>query len=329
MQRREAITLLGGAAVTWPLVAGAQQPERLPLIGVIMTLAANDSGSQARFSAFREELQKRGWTDGRNARFDVRWCAANIDRIHRYAAELIALAPDVILAVSSPVVTGLQQVSRTVPIVFVAVADPVAAGFVANLARPGSNATGFILFEFAISAKWLELLKEVAPSVKRAAVLRDPTNPAGIAQLAAILSIAPSLGIELLPIDVRNAGEMERAIATFVQGSNNGLIVPASAFAVVRRELIVALAARYRLPAVYSDPDFAIDGGLIAYGPNVVDQYRQAATYVDRILKGEKPADLPVQAPTRYDLVINLRTAKTLGLEVPATLLARADRVVE
>ena len=270
-----------------------------------------------------------GWTDGRNVRIDIRWGAGDADRIRKYAAELVALAPDVILATGSAAVGPLLQATRTVPIVFVHVADPVGAGFVESLARPGGNATGFTTFEYGMSGKWLELLKEIAPGVTRAAVLRDPAIAAGIGQFGAIQSVAPSLGVEVSPVDVRDAGEIERAVAAFARAPNGGLIVTASALAIVHRDLIITLAARHKLPAVYFARYFVTGGGLISYGPDLVDQYRRAAGYVDRILKGEKPADLPVQAPTKYELVINLKTAKALGLDVPPTLLARADEVIE
>jgi putative ABC transport system substrate-binding protein len=274
-------------------------------------------------------LQQSGWTDGRNVRIDTRWAAGNIDDMRKYAAELVALAPDVILASGSSTVGPLQQATRAVPIVFVQVPDPVGAGFVDSLARPGGNATGFTLFEYGISGKWLELLKQVAPHVTRAAVLRDPLMAAGSGQLGAIQSVAPSFGVELTPLGVRDAGEIERGITAFARGSNGGLIVTASTLATLHRELIITLATRHKLPAVYYFRFFATAGGLISYGPDPIDPFRLAAGYVDRILKGEKPADLPVQAPTRYELVINLKTAKALGLEVPATVLIRADEVIE
>jgi putative tryptophan/tyrosine transport system substrate-binding protein len=328
VKRRAFISLLGGA-VAWPLAARAQQPERIRRIGVLHTPAADDSEGQVRSAAFLQGLQQLGWTDGRNVRIDTRWAAADADRIRRYVAELVALAPDVILTTGSSTVGPLLQATRTVPIVFVGVPDPVGAGFVDTLARPGGNATGFTSYEYGIGAKWLELLKEIAPSVTRVAVLRDAAITAGIGMWGAIQSVAPSFGVDLRPIDVRDAGEMERALAAFAASPNGGLILTGSALAVVHRNLIIRLAARHKLPAVYFDRYFVGDGGLISYGPNQLDQYRQAAAYVDRILKGEKPADLPVQAPTKYELVINLKTAKALGLEVPPTLLARADEVIE
>jgi len=328
MRRRTFITLLGGAAA-WPLAAGAQQGERARRIAVLMPGAADDPEYQARMTAFLQGLAQLGWLDGRNARIDIRWTAGDADRIRKYAAELVALAPDVILAPASAVTGPLLQATRTIPIVFTTVADPVGAGFVESLARPGGNATGFALHEYTLSGKWLELLKEIAPGVTRAAVLRDPTVGSGTGQYASIQAVAQSLGVELRPMDVRDPGEIERAIVAFAQVPNGGLINAGAPSAGIHRNLVITLAARHRLPAVYALPYIARAGGLIAYGPNLVDQYRRAADYVDRILKGEKPADLPVQAPTKYDLVINLKTARALGLEVPATLLARADEVIE
>jgi putative ABC transport system substrate-binding protein len=298
-------------------------------IGVLMTLAADDLQGQARLVAFVQGLQESGWTDGRNVRIDIRWGAGSAERMRGYAAELVALAPDVILATGSVTVGPLLQATRAVPIVFVVVPDPVGAGFVNNLARPGGNATGFLQFEYVLSGKWLELLKQIAPGITRAAVLRDPAISAGIGQFGAIQAVAPALGVEVIPINVRDAGEIEDAITAFARSSNGGLIVTGSTLAIVHRELIITLAARHKLPAVYYERFFVSSGGLSSYGPNLVDQYRRAAGYVDRILKGEKPADLPVQAPTKYELVINLKTAKALGLEVPPTLLARADEVIE
>jgi ABC-type uncharacterized transport system substrate-binding protein len=328
MRRREFITLLSGA-VTWPLAAQAQQPERMRRVGVLMHLAADDPEGQARIAAFTQGLQELRWTIGRNVRIDYRWAAGDAERGRKYAAELVALAPDVILAAGGAVVAPLLQASRTVPIVFAQTPDPVGAGFVASLARPGGNATGFTIFEFGMGGKWLELLKEIAPRVTRAAVLRDAALAAGTGQLGAIQSVAPSFGVELSPIDVRDAGEIERAVTAFARSPNDGLLVTGSALATVHRDLIVALAARHRLPAVYPLRLFVAGGGLISYGPDSIDPYRQAAGYVDRILKGEKPADLPVQAPTKYELVINLKTAKALGLDVPTSVLARADEVIE
>jgi ABC-type uncharacterized transport system substrate-binding protein len=328
-KRRDFIALLGGAAASWPLAARAQQSERMRRIGVLMPSAADDPEYQARITAFLQELAQLGWIDGRNVRIDTRWGIADADRIRKYAAELVALAPDVILANSSAALVPLLQATRTIPIVFTAVADPVGAGYVDSLARPGRNATGFLVFEYSIAGKWLELLKEIAPRVTRAVVLRESAIAAGPAQFGVIQAIAPSLAVELRPVETRDASEIERAITAFAQGSNGGLIVTGSPAAVVHRELIIALAARHRLPAVYNVRFWAAGGGLISYGPDIVDQLRRAAGYVDRILKGEKPADLPVQAPTKYELVINLKTAKALGLELPPMLLARADEVIE
>jgi putative tryptophan/tyrosine transport system substrate-binding protein len=327
--RREFITLLGGAAAAWPLAARAQQPERMQRIGVLLTAAADDPEFQARLAAFLEGLQKSGWTDGRNVRIDTRWAGGNADDIRRHATEMLALAPDVILAHGSPSLGPLLQATRTVPIVFVSVIDPVGAGFVDSLARPGGNATGFTNFEYGISGKWLELLKQIAPHLTRAAVLRDPTSPAGTGQLGAIQSVAPSFGVELRPVDLRDAPEIERAVTAFALSANGGLIVTGSSFANIHRDLTIALAARHKLPAVYPARFFVTGGGLISYGPDRVDLFRRAAGYVDRILKGEKPGDLPVQAPTKYELVINLKTAKALGLTVPPTVLVRADEVIE
>ena len=327
MKRRKFITLLGGAAA-WPLTARAQQPNRMRRIGVFMNLASDDAEGQARNAAFLQGLQEAGWAVGRNVRIEYRWGAGDPELFRRYAAELVALAPDVILA-SGASMYALQQVTREVPIVFVQVPDPVGAGIVLSMARPGRNATGFTPFEYGVSAKWLELLKEIAPRVTRAAVVRDPAIPTGTGQLGAIQSVAPSFGVELSPVDVRDVREIEGTVAAFARGSNGGLIVTASALAVVHREVIITLATRYKLPAVFFLRSFVTDGGLISYGPDSMDQFRRAAGYVDRILKGEKPADLPVQAPTKYELVINLKTAKALGLEVPPTLLARADEVIE
>jgi putative ABC transport system substrate-binding protein len=328
LKRREFITLLGGAAVAWPIAARAQLGERIRRIGVLMYLAADDPEGQARLAAFEQALRQLGWSDGRNLRIDTRWATA--DDIRRHAAELAALAPDVLVAgTGTATVAPLLQATRTVPIVFVSVIDPVAAGFVDSLAQPGGNATGFTLFEYGMSGKWLELLKEIAPRGTRAAVLRDPAVASGIGQFAAIQAVAPSLGMELRPVDVRDAGEIERAVTAFARAPNGGLIATASALTMGHSDVIISLANRHRLPAVYWNRRFVPGGGLIAYGPDTIDPFRRAATYVDRILKGEKPADLPVQAPTKYELVINLKTAKALGLEVPSTLLARADEVIE
>jgi putative ABC transport system substrate-binding protein len=329
MRRREFITLVGGAAAAWPLAARAQQGEPMRRVGALMSTAADDPEGQARIAAFQQGLQQFGWTIGRNVRIDSRWPAGDSERIRRYAAELVALSPDVILATGSAAAGPLLQATRTVPIVFVIVPDPVGAGLVNSLARPGGNATGFIQFEYAISGKWLELLKEIAPRVTRAAVLRDPAITGGIGQFGAIQAVAPSLGAEVSPVNVRDAGEIERAIADFARSPNGGLIITGSALAVVHRHLVITLAAKHQLPAVYFQRTFVADGGLISYGADVVDQYRRAASYVDRILKGEKPADLPVQAPTKYELVINLKSAKALGLEIPSSVLARANEVIE
>jgi putative ABC transport system substrate-binding protein len=329
MNRRELIALLGVATAAWPPAARAQQPERMRRIGVLMHLAADDPEGQARIGVFLQGLQEWGWAVGRNVRIEYRWAAGDAERIRKYAEELVVLTPDVILAAGGTVVAPLLQATSTVPIVFAQTPDPVGAGFVANLARPGGNATGFTIYEYGLSGKWLELLKEIAPGVTRVAVLRDPAITGGTGQWGAIQSVAPSFGVELSPVSVRDAREIERAVTAFAQSSNGGLIVTGSALAVVHRDLIIALAARHKLPAVYVSRYFVTDGGLISYGADSIDPYRRAAGYVDRILKGEKPADLPVQTPTKYELVINLKTAKTLGLDVPATLLARADEVIE
>jgi putative tryptophan/tyrosine transport system substrate-binding protein len=330
MRRREFITLLGGAAAAWPLAAHAQQRERMRRIGVLMSAVEGDPTGLEYITAFAQALAELGWSVGRNVRIEYRWGAGDLDRFRRYAAELVALSPDVVLASAGSIVGALQQASRTVPIVFVTTIDPVGGGWVESLSRPGTNATGFASFEFSMSGKWLELLKEIAPGVKRVAVVRDPSVPAGSGGLAAIQTVAPSLGVELTPVGVRDAGEIERAIAAFARSSNGGLILVGPTSSVRRHfDLVVALAARHRLPAVYPNRLFVTGGGLISYAPDSVDQYRRAAGYVDRILKGEKPADLPVQAPTKYELVINLKTAKALGLEVPATVLARAAEVIE
>ncbi len=329
MRRREFITLIGGAAVTWPLAARAQQAERMRRIAVLMDIAADHPEGQARLQAFLRTLQQLGWSDGGNVRTDTLWGVGGADRSRRYAAEMVALEPDVILAAGSSAVAALQQAASIVPIVFVNVADPVGSGFVDSLARPGGNATGFTVFEYGMSGKWLELLKQIAPRVTRAAVLRDPTIASGAGQLGAIQAVAPSFGVELSPVNVRDAGEIERAVAAFAQGSNGGLIVTGSPLAAIHRELIIALAARHQLPAVYAFRHFVAGGGLISYGPDLVDLFPRAAGYVDRILKGEKPGNLPVQAPTKYELIINLKTAKALGLAVPPSLLATANEVIE
>jgi putative ABC transport system substrate-binding protein len=330
MRRRQFIRLLGGAAAAWPLgVHGQQQPERVRRVGVLMALAATDAEGQARLAAFLQGLQEYGWAVGRNMRIDIRWAAGNADNMRKYAAELVALAPDVILVSGGTAVGPLLQVTRTVPVVFTQTADPVGSGLVASLARPGGNATGFTGFEYSMGAKWLELLKEIAPRVTRAAVLRDPASPQGLGQLGAIQTAAPSAGIDVGPVNVRDADEIERDITAFARGSNGGLIVLGSAFAIDHRKLIIALAARYKLPAIYPFRFFVTAGGLMSYGHDPIDPHRRAAAYVDRILKGEKPADMPVQAPTKYELAINLKTAMALGLTVPPSLLARADEVIE
>jgi ABC-type uncharacterized transport system substrate-binding protein len=329
MRRREFITLLGGAAAAWPLAARAQQADRTRRIGVLMNLPESDPEGHRLLAAFQQTLQHLGWTVGRNVRIEYRWGAGDDDRYRKHAAELVALAPDIILAPTAAVVRHVGRATRTVPIVFVQLVDPVGAGLVDSLARPGGNATGFMNFEYGISGKWLEILKQIAPSITRAAILRDSADPTGIGQLGAIQAVAPSLGVELRPIDVHDAGEVERVVTAFARRTDGGLIVPAGTLVYLHRKLIITLAAQHRLPAVYSHPNFVTEGGLISYGPDRLDQYRQAAGYVDRILKGEKPADLPVQAPTKYEMVINLKTAKALGIEVPPTLLARATEVIE
>jgi putative tryptophan/tyrosine transport system substrate-binding protein len=325
--RRQFISALG-SSVAWPLAARAQQSERMRRVGVLCNLGENDPRMQAELSAFSRALQQLGWIDGRNVRLDIRWAAGDADLIRRYATELLALSPDVILASTSSIVAALQQANSAVPIVFVGVIDPVGAGFVDSLARPDGNITGFLAFEYAIGAKWLELLKEIAPQVTRAAVLRDPTLAAGIGQFAAIQAAGPS-GIELSAIGMRDAGAIERDIAAFAHGSNGGLVVTAGPFGTNHPDLIAALAARYKLPTVYPLSYYVKAGGLISYGPDTAIQFRPAAGYVDRILKGAKPADLPVQAPTKYELVINLKVAKAIGLTVPQSILARADEVIE
>ena len=328
MRRREFITLLGGAAA-WPVAARTQPADRVRRIGVLIGLAADDPQGRAIIAAFLQGLHQLGWSEGRNARIDIRWGAGDAENMHKYAAELVTLTPDVMLATGGTTVGPLLQASRTVPIVFANVPDPVGSGFVDSLAQPGGNATGFVQFEYSLSGKWLELLKQIAPGVTRAAVLWDPAITAGIGQFAVIQAVAPSLGMEVRAVKVRDAPEIERGVAAFARSANGGLIVTASALAIVHRDLIVALAARHKLPAVYNNRIFATDGGLISYGPDFIDQYRRAATYVDRILKGELPADLPVQAPTKYELVVNQRTAKVLGLTVPPSVLSRADEVIE
>ncbi len=327
MQRRKFITLLGGATA-WPLTVRAQQP-RMRRIGILLPGAADDAAIQVRVGAFLQALALLGWDIGRNVSIDTRWTTANVAEIGRHAAELVALAPDVILAHGGTAVASLRQVTRSVPIVFPLVGDPVGAGFVDSLARPGGNVTGFMNFEYSMAGKWLDLLKEIAPSVTRVAVLRDTGEGSGTSQFAVIQAMAPSLAVEANPVSMSDASDIERTVTTFARSSNGGMIVTAGAAAQLLREPIITLAARYKLPAVYSDRNFVAAAGLISYGPDQIDQYRRAAGYVDRILKGEKPADLPVQAPTKYQLVVNLKTAKALGLTVPPSLLARADEVIE
>jgi putative ABC transport system substrate-binding protein len=329
MRRRDFIKISAGAAVLGPLTALAQQPVRMRRIGVLVNLEKDDPLGEARQKAFVQGLQALGWTEGRDVQIDTRWGAGDADQFRKYAAELIALQPDVVLATSGATMPALMQATRTVPIVFVQVPDPVGSGFVASLARPGGNATGFTQFDFSLSGKWLEVLKEIAPSVTHVAVLRDPADPAGTGQFGAIQIAAPPLGIEVRPIDVREPIEIENGIGALANMPNAGLVITGSAPSAVHRDLIIRLAAQHRLPAVYPYRFYATDGGLVSYGPNTIDPYRQAASYVDRILKGAKPADLPVQAPTRYELVINRKTAKSLDLNVPKALAARADEVIE
>jgi putative ABC transport system substrate-binding protein len=329
MNRRAFITLLGGAAAAWPISARSQLGERMRRIGVLIAVDESDPEAQRYIKTFLQGLQELGWAHGRNVEIEYRWGAANLDRIRTYAAELVGLKPDVILAQTALVVAPLQRETSTVPIIFMQIVDPVESGFVASLARPGGNLTGFTPFEFSTATKWLEILKEIAPGVTRVATILNPVQSPQVKILRAIEAVAPSVGLRLTAAEVSDAAEMERAVDAFARESNGGLIVVPNAVTISHRELIIALAARHRLPAVYAYRYFVVDGGLICYGPHFVDQYRQAAGYVDRILKGEKPADLPVQAPTKYELVINLKTAKALGLDVPATLLARADEVIE
>jgi putative ABC transport system substrate-binding protein len=329
MRRREFITLLGGAAAARPLAARAQHGQRVRRIGVLVPAVADDPVWQARLGAFLQALALLGWTIGRNVHIDTRWGTPNADEIRRQAAEIAALAPDVILAGGSSTVGPLLQATRTVPIVFTLGNDPVGSGFVESLARPGGNATGFMSYEFSIAGKWLELLKEIAPGVTRVAVLRDTSQAFATSMFATMQAVAPPLGVEVIPVNMRNAAEIEQSVESFARSPNGGLIPASSAAAVRHRDLIITLAARHKLPAVYWDPFFVAAGGLMSYGPDLVDQFRQAAGYIDRILKGEKPADLPVQSASKYELIINLKTAKALGLEVPATLLARADEVIE
>jgi putative ABC transport system substrate-binding protein len=328
MRRRDFITLIGGA-VAWPLAARAQQGEPERRIGVLMSTPENDPEGQERIAALLQALQQLGWTAGLNVQIDYRWSAGDAGEARKYAAELVALAPNVILASGAAAMEPLLQATRTVPIVFALAADPVGAGYVDSLSRPGGNVTGFMTQEYGFGGKWLELLKEIVPGVTRVAVIRDFAITAGIGMFGAIQSAAPSLGVEVRPVNVRDAVEMQRAIATFARSSNSGLIVTPSGLSASRRDLIVSLAAMHKLPTVYYQRPFVAAGGLVSYGINLSDQYRRSATYLDRILKGEKPADLPVQAPTKYELVINLQTAKALGLTIPPSLLARADEVIE
>jgi ABC-type uncharacterized transport system substrate-binding protein len=328
MRRRKFISLLGGAAA-WPLAARAQQRERMRRVGVLMNLTPDDAEGQARLAAFLQGLQEAGWAVGRNVRIDLRWGGGDAESFRKQAAELVALSPDVVFASGIPAATPLLQATRTVPIVFAQVVDPVGAGLVASLSRPGGNATGFTSPEYGFAGKWVELIKEIAPGVTRVALLRDATSSSGIGYMGAVRLAASSFGIELTPVGIIDAGEIERGVTAFARASNGALIVTGNTLTMVHRELIITLAARHRLPAVYALPLFANDGGLISYGPDSINPYRRAADYVDRILKGEKPADLPVQQPTKFELIINLKTAKALGLDVPATVLARADEVIE
>jgi putative ABC transport system substrate-binding protein len=328
LKRREFISLVGGAAA-WPLAARAQQSERMRRIGMLLPATPNQEEFQAWVGTFLQTLALSGWTIGRNIRIDTRWATTDAAAIRKHAAELAALAPDVILAHNAASTAALLQATRTVPIVFAVAVDPVGAGLLDSLARPGGNVTGFMTFEYSIGGKWLELLKQIAPSVTRAAILRDPTQGGGTSVFAAIQAVAPSLRVEVNPVNLRDAAEIERAVAAFARSANGGLIMPGSAAAVSHRELIIALAAQHKLPAVYSERSYADLGGLISYGPSLIDQYRRAAGYVDRILKGEKPADLPVQAPTKIETTLNLKTAKALGLAIPPGVLATADEVIE
>ena len=329
MRRRELITLLGGVVAAWPPIARAQQGERMRLIGVLVPLVEHDTFAKAQVGAFVAALQLAGWSEGRNLRLETRWAGANPTDIRRHAAELVALQPDVVLAYGSSTVGPLLQNTRTVPIVFPVMGDPVAAGYVESLARPGGNVTGFMNYEYSLAAKWLELIKEMVPALKRVAVLRNATTPTGPAQFGVIQAVSPYLKVDVTALNIRNADDFEPAITGFARGPNDGLIVGASALAATHRHHLLEVVARYKLPAIYEQGIFAADGGLMSFAPNLIDQWRRAAGYVDRILKGEKPADLPVQAPTKYELVINLKTAKALGLDVPPMLLARADEVIE
>jgi putative ABC transport system substrate-binding protein len=328
MRRREFISLIGGGAVAWPIAARAQQSDRVRVIGSLNILAEDDPEAKLRNAAFKQSLQQLGWTEGSNVRIEERWAGGDAGRVHKYAAELAALAPDVVLTSGSVTMGPVQQALRTVPVVFVQVVDPVGSGYVDSMARPGGNTTGFTQFEYSLSGKWLELLKEIVPSVRRAAVIRDGTRGPGNAQFAAIQTVAPSLGVELTAINALDVQGLERSINAFARSANGGLIVTSGGTG-FHRDVIIPLAARLRLPAVYPYRYYTTDGGLVSYGPNTVDQYRRAAAYVDRILKGEKPADMPVQAPTKYELVINLKTAKALGITVPQSVLSRADEIIE
>jgi putative ABC transport system substrate-binding protein len=329
MRRREFITLLGGTAAAWPLVARAQRPERIRRIGVLQNLAADDPEGQLRLTAFGQGLQQLGWTVGHNLRIDYRWSVGDAERIRKSVADIVALSPDIILAAGGRNMTVLQQADRAIPVVFVTISDPVSGGFVESMPHPGGNATGFSVLEWNMSGKWLELLKQIVPQIRRVAVLRDPANPGGTGQLGAIQGVAPTLGVALTPVGMSDPAEMERVLTEFARSPNGGLIVTASILTEVHRDFIIALVDRLRLPAVYPFRYLVASGGLLSYGPDLVDQYRLAASYVDRILKGEKPADLPVQAPTKYELTINLKTAKALGINLPDQVLARADEVIE
>lgn len=329
MRRRDFIVFVGGVSAAWPLAVRAQQPERMRHVGMLNTLGSDDQEAQSRITTFEQSLQQMGWFADRNLKIEIRQIGSDVDRVHRYAAELVALAPDVIITIGSGAIAPLQQATRTIPIVFVNAADPVGAGFVQSMAQPGGNITGFSNFEYSMSGKWAELLKQIAPNMTRALMLRDPTTAAGIGQFAAVRSVAQSLGVELTPVNVGDADEIiERNVATFARSGNGGMIVTAGGTG-ARRKLIISLASRHKLPSVYPYRYYAIDGGLISYGPNTLDPIRRAAGYVDRILRGEKPADMPVQAPTKYELVVNLKTANTLGLTIPQSLLVTADEVIE
>jgi putative ABC transport system substrate-binding protein len=328
MKRRDFIAFLGGVAAAWPLALRAQQPERVRHIGMLNALGSDDPEAQARIAVLEQSLQQLGWVVGRNLKIEIRQIGADVDHGRSDAAELVALAPDVTLAIGSVAIASLQRATRTIPIVFVNAPDPVGAGFVQSMARPGGNITGFSSFEYSMSGKWAELLKQIAPNVTRALVLRDPTSAAGIGQFAAVRAVAQSLGVELTPVDVRDTDEIERNVSAFARSGNGGMIVTSGGTG-SRRKLIIGLASRHKLPAVYPYRYYAVDGGLVTYGPNTLDPVRRAAGYVDRILKGEKPADMPVQAPTKYELIINLKTATALGRTIPQSLVATADEVIE